>query len=127
MAWYDTVPQLDSEIQALERATHSWVNKEQRQFPVDVINLVAKANALSHDQDNKLENERKTRKRRLHESDNSGNSTNTQGNSKQNQSYVLFTISLDRYGHFFVISSSMSIREGMMASFTCLDERLRRN
>jgi hypothetical protein len=26
-----------------------------------------------------------------------------------------------------VISSSMSIREGMMASFTCLDERLRRN
>ena len=32
MAWYDTVPQLDSEIQALERATHQ-ANKERRQFP----------------------------------------------------------------------------------------------
>jgi hypothetical protein len=51
------------------------VNKEQRQFPVDVIDLVAKANALTQERDNKLENERKTKKRRLHESDNSGNST----------------------------------------------------
>jgi hypothetical protein len=42
---------------------------------VDVINLVAKANALTQEQDNKLESERKTKKRRLHESDKSGNST----------------------------------------------------
>jgi hypothetical protein len=48
MAWHDTVPQLDSEIQALERATR-WVNKEQRQFPMDVIDLVAKANALTQE------------------------------------------------------------------------------
>jgi hypothetical protein len=75
MAWYDTaVPQVDSEIQVLERVTRP-VNKEQRQFPVDVIDLVAKANALTQERDNKLENERKTKKRRLHESDNSGNST----------------------------------------------------
>ena len=75
MAWYDTaVPQVDSEIQVLERVTRL-VNKEQRQFPVDVIDLVAKANALTQERDNKLENERKTKKRRLHESDNSGNST----------------------------------------------------
>jgi hypothetical protein len=40
-----------------------------------VIDLVAKANALTQERDNKLENERKTKKRRLHESDNSGNST----------------------------------------------------
>ena len=75
MAWYDTaVPQVDSEIQVLEHVTRL-VNKEQRQFPVDVIDLVAKTNALTQERDNKLENERKTKKRRLHESDNSGNST----------------------------------------------------
>jgi hypothetical protein len=51
------------------------VNKEQRQFPVDVIDLVAKANALTQEQDNKLENETKTKKRCLHQSDKSGNST----------------------------------------------------
>jgi hypothetical protein len=67
---------------------------------VDVINLVAKANVLTHDQANKLENERKTKKKFLHESDNSGKSTNSQGNSQQNQNYVLFTISLNRYGLF---------------------------
>jgi hypothetical protein len=48
MAWYDTVPQVDSEIQVLERVTRP-VNKEQRQFPVNVINLVAKANALTQE------------------------------------------------------------------------------
>jgi hypothetical protein len=76
MAWYDTVPQqVDSEIQVLERVTRL-VNKEQRQVPVDVIDLVAnKANALTQEQDNRQENERKTKKRHLHESDNSGNST----------------------------------------------------
>jgi hypothetical protein len=51
------------------------VNKEQKQFPVDVIDLVAKANALTQEQDTRLENEAKTKKRRLHESDKSGNST----------------------------------------------------
>jgi hypothetical protein len=45
------------------------------QFPVDVIDLAAKANALTQERDEKLENERKTKKRSLHESDNSGNST----------------------------------------------------
>jgi hypothetical protein len=50
MAWYDTgVLQLDNEIQALECAT-CWVNKEQRQLPVDVIDLVAKANALTQNE-----------------------------------------------------------------------------
>jgi hypothetical protein len=76
MAWYDTVPQqVDSEIQVLERVTRL-VNKEQRQVPVDVIDLVAnKTNALTQEQDNRQENERKTKERHLHESDNSGNST----------------------------------------------------
>jgi hypothetical protein len=36
--------------------------------------LAAKANVLTDDQDNKLENERKTKKRCLHESDQSGSS-----------------------------------------------------
>jgi hypothetical protein len=40
-----------------------------------VINLIAKANALTQEQDNKLENERKTKKIRVHESDKSGDST----------------------------------------------------
>jgi hypothetical protein len=62
MAWYDTVPQLDSEIQVPEHVTHP-VNKEQRQFPLDVIDLVAKANVHTYDQSNKLE--KKTKKRRL--------------------------------------------------------------
>jgi hypothetical protein len=42
---------------------------------MDVIDLVAKANAITQEQENKLENERKTKKRRLHDSDKSGNST----------------------------------------------------
>ena len=54
-AWYNTIPQMHDEIQALERATR---NKEQRQFPPDVIDLVSKANhhTLLHKQD-KLEDE----------------------------------------------------------------------
>jgi len=46
-AWYDTVPQtFDEEIQALERASR---NKQiERPFPLDVIDLVSKANALLH-------------------------------------------------------------------------------
>jgi hypothetical protein len=76
-AWYDTIPELIGEIESLERASR---NKEQRQFPTDVIELVSKANArLIHERDNKLENTRSTKKRRLlHESDNSANSSNSQ-------------------------------------------------
>jgi hypothetical protein len=76
-AWYDTIPELIDEIEALERASR---NKEQRQFPTEVIELVSKANALiPHERYNKLENTRSTKKRHLlHESDNSGNSTNSQ-------------------------------------------------
>jgi hypothetical protein len=93
---------------------------------MDVVNLVAKANLLKHDQDNKLENKRKTKKRCLHESDDSGNASNSPGNSRQHQNYVLFTISLNR-NSFFMIPSSMFIREEMMMSLTCLDEWLGRN
>jgi hypothetical protein len=76
-AWYDTVPHLIDEIQALERSTRQ--NKEQSQLPADVVDLVSKANALVHEKDNKLKNIRKTKKRRLLESNNSGNSTNSRG------------------------------------------------
>ena len=48
-AWYDTFPQIFDEIQALERVTR---NKEQRQFPADVIDLVSKAKALVQERDN---------------------------------------------------------------------------
>jgi hypothetical protein len=47
-AWYNTFPQLNDEIKALERASR---NKEQRQFPPDVIELISIANqapALQH-------------------------------------------------------------------------------
>jgi hypothetical protein len=55
--WYDTVLKtFDEEIQALERASQ---NKEQRQLPADVINLVSKTKALVQEKD-KLENGRKT-------------------------------------------------------------------
>ena len=47
-AWYDTIPQSIDEIQALERATR---NKEQRQFPANVIDLVCKAKALVQERD----------------------------------------------------------------------------
>ena len=77
-AWYNTIPQKLDEIQALERATR---NKEQRQFPADVIDLVCKANLLVHERD-KLESERKTKKRRLIESHYSGDSTNSQGEAR---------------------------------------------
>jgi hypothetical protein len=51
--WYDTVPKtFDEEIQALERASR---NKEQRQFPADVIDLVSKAKTLVQERDT-LEN-----------------------------------------------------------------------
>ena len=66
-AWYDTIPELIEEIEALERATR---NKEQRQFPADVIDLVAKAKALVQETD-KVENERKTKRRRLVDAGNS--------------------------------------------------------
>ena len=45
--------------------------------------LVSKANALVHERDNKLKNERKTKKRRLLEIDNSGNSTNSRGEGSE--------------------------------------------
>jgi hypothetical protein len=61
-AWYETVPQIFDEIQAPERETR---NKAQRHFPADVIDLVSKANALVHERDDKLENERATKRRRL--------------------------------------------------------------
>ena len=61
MAWYDTVPQLIDKIQALECATR---NKERRELPADVIDLVSKAKALVQERD-KLENERATKRRRL--------------------------------------------------------------
>jgi hypothetical protein len=55
--WYDTVPQtFDEEIQALEHASQ---NKEQRQLPADVIDLVSKTKALVQEKDI-LENGRKT-------------------------------------------------------------------
>jgi len=60
--WYDTIPELIDEIQALERASR---NKEQREFPADVIDLVAKAKALVQERD-KLESEREIKRRRLH-------------------------------------------------------------
>jgi DNA recombination-dependent growth factor C len=57
--WYDTIPQISDEIKALEHV--SW-NKEQRQFPANVINLVSKAkHAKVHEKD-KLENEKETKK-----------------------------------------------------------------
>jgi hypothetical protein len=58
--WYDTIPQVTDEIQALGCATR---NKEERQFPVDVIDLVSKAKALVQERD-KLDNEERQTKRR---------------------------------------------------------------
>jgi hypothetical protein len=52
-ARYDTIPELIDEIEALERASR---NKEQRQLPADVVDLVSEANALVHERD-KLEDE----------------------------------------------------------------------
>jgi hypothetical protein len=46
------------QTQALEHATR---NKEQRQFPTDVIDLVCKVKALVNERD-KLENERETKR-----------------------------------------------------------------
>jgi hypothetical protein len=48
-AWYDTLPQMIDVIQALERETR---NKEQRKFPANVIDLVAKATALVQEREN---------------------------------------------------------------------------
>jgi hypothetical protein len=59
--WYDTVPKtFDEEIQALERASR---NQQQRELPVDVIDLVSKAKSLVRERD-KLENEEREAKRR---------------------------------------------------------------
>jgi hypothetical protein len=41
--WYDTIPDMVDEIQALERA--SW-NKGERELPANVIDLVFKAKSL---------------------------------------------------------------------------------
>jgi hypothetical protein len=77
-AWYDTIPELIGEIEALERASQS---KEQRQFPTDVIELVSKAkDALVHKKD-KLENERVAKRRRLLEITN--NSSHSSSNSEE--------------------------------------------
>jgi hypothetical protein len=71
-AWYDTIPELIDEIEALERASR---NKEQRQFPTDVIELVSKAkHALVHKKD-KLEDERVAKRRCLLEINNSSHSS----------------------------------------------------
>jgi hypothetical protein len=61
--WFESVPQVfDDKLQALERATR---NKEhRRQFPADVIDLVAKATALVQEPNN-LGNQRKTKRRCL--------------------------------------------------------------
>jgi hypothetical protein len=69
-AWYETLSSqmVLNEIQALERATR---NKEQKQFPPDVIDLVAKANVLLLQQSDNLENERETKRRRLVDASNS--------------------------------------------------------
>ena len=75
-AWYDTFPELIGEIEALERASR---NKEQRQFPTNVIELVSKAkHALVHKKD-KLEDERVPKRRRLLEITN--NSSHSSSNS----------------------------------------------
>ena len=73
-AWYDTIPELIDEIEALERASR---NKEQRQLPADVVDLVSKADSLVHERD-KLENERASKRRRLLEINNSSHSSNSE-------------------------------------------------
>jgi hypothetical protein len=79
-AWYDTIPELIGEIEALERASR---NKEQRQFLTDVIELVSKAkHALVHKKD-KLEGERVAKRRRLLEI------TNNSSHSSSNSSITL--------------------------------------
>jgi hypothetical protein len=60
--WYDTLPEdFAKEMQALERATR---NQEQRQLPLEVLDLVTKANALVQDR-SKIENERESKRRRV--------------------------------------------------------------
>jgi len=73
-ACYDTIPELIDEIEALERASR---NKEQRQLPADVVDLVSKANALVHESD-KLEDERAAKRRRQLEINNSSHSSNSE-------------------------------------------------
>ena len=51
--WYDTIPDMVDEIQALERASR---NQQQRELPVDMIDLVSKAKSLVRERD-KLDNE----------------------------------------------------------------------
>ena len=75
-AWYDTVPELIDEIEALERASR---NKQQRQFPADVIELVSKAkHALVHKKRDKLEDERAAKRMRLFEINYSSHSSNSE-------------------------------------------------
>jgi hypothetical protein len=76
--WYHTIPDMVDEIQApLERASR---NKEQRQFPADVIDLVSKAKTLVQERDT-LENERPTKRRCLGDetNDSSNNSAEPMG------------------------------------------------
>jgi hypothetical protein len=59
--WYDTIPDMVDEIQeALERASR---NQQQRELPVDAIDLVSKAKSLVREKD-KLDNEEREAKRR---------------------------------------------------------------
>jgi hypothetical protein len=54
-AWYDTIPELIDEIEALECLTRQQ-SKEQIQLPADVVDLVSKAYALVHERDNNSTN-----------------------------------------------------------------------
>jgi hypothetical protein len=72
--WFESVPQVfDDELQALGSATR---NQENRQFPADVIDLVAKANALVQEP-NKLENQRETKSRCLLDASNNCDSSSS--------------------------------------------------
>jgi len=84
-AWYDTIPDIFDEMQALECATRK---KEQRQFPPDVIDLVSKAKhaALLHKRDNLEEDKRAAKRSRLFEITNSCHSTSK--NSEQAETSI---------------------------------------
>jgi hypothetical protein len=61
--WYDTIEDISNEIQALGCATRT--QEQERQFPADVIDLVLKAKAIVQERDNKLENGKNAKRRRL--------------------------------------------------------------
>ena len=66
-AWYNTIPEIADEIQALERASR---NKEQRQFPPDVIDLISIAKhqqlQLRHKRQNENQEEHERSAKRLY-------------------------------------------------------------